>query len=619
MVEGWLLKKTGGAPQPQTDGRTAAPQGLFDKIFHKWEYRYFVVLRSKLNYFRSPEAYHQGVAPMGTIDLRIASMWEYEREEEKVKGRIHKFVVATPAHVYYMCSEQREELEMWFEGIAAVICQAMRAWSPTEVSAWLAINGLAHLSAEFEESLVNGIQLNTFDCKEGLAAVDAAREERQPGGPPLVGSEEDRGRLIEAVQMVNRSGPRAASGAASATLQEQVRTRVAAAAQEGGGCELFLCCRPGQQELAKKFIGMLPVAEGAAPWSVFVGDGQLKPAGGAPEPEPEPEQQPDGSQSLPLETEEEMVQRHYAALEAAANFVVLCTSGFFDPMQIAEGTQDVQHMMVAKALEMSASMNIICVYAPGFKIPRPGKIPELLRPLVKHDFHKFDHDLSESAAICAESIAFDLISDRNAGAADMKTEWGSVGLAVQALNDVEPGQLERQAECMQAFQLIVTTLDGERQFYEHHGVEALATALGYTQGAEAGANEDRAVCDLALLRHAVLTFAIMSFNSNDHDRYQVIGLENGIAALVNSLLRLGTMPAPARPDPEAEEVPDPEEELLELSCRLFQRLALSDLNLRELRSSGAVKVLKACLASNNRDLRETAEATMSQVLTLADN
>ena len=186
-------------------------------------------------------------------------------------------------------------------------------------------------------------------------------------------------------------------------------------------------------------------------------------------------------------------------------------------------------------------------------------------------------------------------------------------------SDVEAGQLERQAECMQAFQLIVTTLDGERQFYEHHGVEALATALGYTQGAEAGANEDRAVCDLALLRHAVLTFAIMSFNSNDHDRYQVIGLENGIAALVNSLLRLGTMPAPARPEPEAEEVPDPEEELLELSCRLFQRLALSDLNLRELRSSGAVKVLKACLASNNRDLRETAEATMSQVLTLADN
>ena len=110
-----------------------------------------------------------------------------------------------------------------------------------------------------------------------------------------MGSEEDRGRLIEAVQMVNRSGPRAASGAASATLQEQVRTRVAAAAQEGGDCELFLCCRPGQQELAKKFIGMLPVAEGAAPWSVFVGDGQLKPAGGAPEPEPEPEVQPEAS------------------------------------------------------------------------------------------------------------------------------------------------------------------------------------------------------------------------------------------------------------------------------------------------------------------------------------
>eukprot|EP01051_Picozoa_sp_SAG22_P030925 SAG22_NODE_12253_length_450_cov_0.729345_1_plen_61_part_10 len=60
-------------------------------------------------------------------------MWEYEREEEKLKGRIHKFVIVTPDRLYYMCAETRDDLEMWFEGIASVICQSMRAWSPAEV------------------------------------------------------------------------------------------------------------------------------------------------------------------------------------------------------------------------------------------------------------------------------------------------------------------------------------------------------------------------------------------------------------------------------------------------------------------------------------------------------
>ena len=61
-----------------------------------------------------------------------------------------------------------------------------------------------------------------------------------------------------------------------------------------------------------------------------------------------------------------------------------------------------------------------------------------------------------------------------------------------------------------------------------------------------------------------------------------------------------------------------ETEVLMLGCHLFQRLALSDHNLREMRTVGVVKVLKSCLASTNRDLRTKAEQTMNQVLSLSD-
>jgi hypothetical protein len=67
-----------------------------------------------------------------------------------------------------------------------------------------------------------------------------------------------------------------------------------------------------------------------------------------------------------------------------------------------------------------------------------------------------------------------------------------------------------------------------------------------------------------------------------------------------------------------EELEELETEVLTLSCRLFQRLAVSDHNLRELRQCGAVRVLKTCLANKSRDLRAVAEATMNQVLSLAD-
>ena len=235
MVEGWLIKRAGGRSEVMGE-KSKRGCGSIGELRRKWEYRFFVVSRGKLNYYRSPEAYQQGVAPavrshailqslvisrppltdclwsQGTIQLRNASMWEYEREEEKIKGRVHKFVIVTPDRLYYMCAETRDDLEMWcdfahflltiahyrslcahfvrrFEGVASVICQAMRGWSPAEVATWLAMNRLGHLSEVFQASSVNGMMLNVMDCEEGL---DQA----------LVSNPEDRGKLIEVLQMV---------------------------------------------------------------------------------------------------------------------------------------------------------------------------------------------------------------------------------------------------------------------------------------------------------------------------------------------------------------------------------------------------------------------------------
>ena len=68
----------------------------------------------------------------------------------------------------------------------------------------------------------------------------------------------------------------------------------------------------------------------------------------------------------------------------------------------------------------------------------------------------------------------------------------------------------------------------------------------------------------------------------------------------------------------SEEDEELETEVMMLSCRLFQRLAMSDHNLREMRTCGVVKVLKSCLSSKNRDLRTEAEQTMNTVLSLSD-
>ena len=505
MVEGWLIKRAGGRQEVTGEGGKRGKRGCgsIGELRRKWEYRFFVVSRGKLNYYRSPEAYQQGVAPAGTIQLRNASMWEYEREEEKLKERIHKFVIVTPDRLYYMCAETRDDLEMWFEGVASVICQSMRGWSPAEVATWLAMNRLGHLAEVFQSASVNGMMLNVMDCEEGL-------------DQSLISNPEDRAKLIEVLQMVNRSGPtHAVGGGSSPSKGDAVAARMRDASGAGATFDIFLNFRGSSRSVAERFVSMLPAPADGEPWNVFMGNGE----------------------PLEGESDQEAIARHEKALMGTPNFIVLLTPGFFDTMENEEGTSDIQHIMLAQAMKMSSSMNTLIVYTSDFKIPKPGKLPESLRPVVKYDFHKLDMESEAASNLCVSSIHFDIMTDRKedqeAGA--MKTEWGSVGMAVMAINDTDPSQVERQADIVAGFQVIVSTLDGERQFYEHHGIQAVAACLGFKPDNPAGCNP---TIDLPLLKQVILTFSILSFNKYDKSRIKVIGVENGIVALVTSLVDL---------------------------------------------------------------------------------
>ena len=70
---------------------------------------------------------------------------------------------------------------------------------------------------------------------------------------------------------------------------------------------------------------------------------------------------------------------------------------------------------------------------------------------------------------------------------------------------------------------------------QHHGVEAIAACLGYNRETPKNSNP---VSDLQLVEQTVLIFSILSFNRYDKSRIKVIGVEHGIVALIEALIRI---------------------------------------------------------------------------------
>lgn len=80
---------------------------------------------------------------------------------------------------------------------------------------------------------------------------------------------------------------------------------------------------------------------------------------------------------------------------------------------------------------------------------------------------------------------------------------------------------------------------------QHHAVEAIAACLGYNRVSPKNSNP---VTDLQLVKQVMLTFSILSFNRYDKSRIKVIGVEHGIVALVEALVRITRCVAPSGPD-----------------------------------------------------------------------
>jgi hypothetical protein len=235
MAEGWLLKRSGGRSDTPGQSQEEAPSRFSSvgEARRKWEHRYFVLLRGQLSYYQNPEQYQRGAPPQGQVQLRHASLWDYAREEPKLKGRVDKFIVVTPGRMFYLCAESPEDLDMWRTAIGLVIVkvphptprraaprrdptrpdptrpdptrtahraprtahrpdptrpssafspfgtaaepragvQAMRTWSPTEVKTWVGINGMPRWAMAFYDQQVDGRRLRELQDPELLKSL----------------------------------------------------------------------------------------------------------------------------------------------------------------------------------------------------------------------------------------------------------------------------------------------------------------------------------------------------------------------------------------------------------------------------------------------------------------
>lgn len=265
MVEGWLLKRTGG----KGDGSRLAS---FGSLRQKWELRFVVILRGKLQYFKSAAEYHHGKAkPTGTLDLRNATVIDNGDEAEPDQDRVHKFILVGPERELHLCAETEDIKNEWITGVGAVVGLQMRSWRVEDVLEWLGINRLDSLLEVFDGNNVSGQQLHAMDNDDAvpqpilLSASDAGSVLRA-----------DLDTLIQRVALLNGAHPRPLSprGEHAGELSPKAE---AGELPDTSGFDCFLIYHPEQEELASQFVESLPPAPDGEPWEVFRGNGLQAP------------------------------------------------------------------------------------------------------------------------------------------------------------------------------------------------------------------------------------------------------------------------------------------------------------------------------------------------------
>lgn len=456
----------------------------------------------------------------------------------------------------------------WVVGVAAVVSMQMPTFSVEEVGQWLQTNRLSKLVPAFRDHFVDGHKLAEMHTTDSI-----------PPEVQQMAAEEDFATLTSRVaRMLGLDSGGSSPGANSDTHQAAALSK----ATNTSGYDCVLVHRPEDADVVDAMVQLFPApADGLGEWKIF-------------------------KSSLDTTASAAELNEHRELVRTTPNLLVMFTRGFFR-RELDDNGREVLNPrleLVVEALEV-AHLNILCVYSWDFRIPKPSRLPESVRPILKLDFYKLDLEISEVAVACTKRICSDFMSDRHGDRGPF--QWQNTQQAVFAC--IEMDDPAKQMSCFDTLTHFSATLDGERQFYECHGVEAAAEALGCSVSRVKGGtvlSQPTPITHKGLIKVILINFLMATFNKYDQaTRAAVIGFDGGIHALIGSLLKM-----------QEEESSDERDELLMLALVLCSRLGHSEPNMRKMRLIGTVKMARRCLTYSNRDLRDLAEKTITEILNL---
>lgn len=501
--------------------------------------------------------------------MRYSSVWP-EGEPEFDAERIYKFVLADTKRALQLCAETDEIMTNWMDGVAAIVSLQMPTFSIEEVGSWLGTNCLTNLVATFRDSHIDGRRLAE------MHSMDAVPTELQ-----MTSVETDLETLasrVARIQGFDRRSPR---------LLDSVDTAV----KSSSGYDCVLVHKAEDAQTVEAMLQLFPAqGDGLGEWKIF-------------------------KSGLDSAASDDEFDKHSNVLQGTPNVLVLCTQGFFKrEIDLDTGREEPNRRLelVAKALEVP-HLNILCVYSPDFRIPKPNRLPASVRPILKLDFHKLDLEIQDVGVACAKRICGDFVSERHGDGQAFASKWKNTQQAVFAC--IESDDVTRQAECFDDLLYHSATLDGEHQFYASRAVEAAAEALGCAvvkQGGRTSLSQPTPVVNKPLIKLILLNFLMATFNLHDQKtRAAVIGFDGGIHALIGSLLKMQDEKKPDGSGPD-----DEEEDLMMLALKLVTRLGRNEANMHKMRLIGTVKMARRCLTYQSRPLRYLAEQTISEILNL---
>ena len=619
-MEGWLERRSGGGSDVDVK------KSPFDQVaagpfaaFSRWGYRYFVLMRGKLHSYANDEEYHQGRQPREVLLLRnayaaVVEVPPPELGEEEPPRRYRFFVATGQGDVVRLVAGSEEEVLAWVAAIATVVRGSIEKWSALELGLWLKAVQLEHVAGAL--SALDGRQFCDAMAKPGRIAAAGVRDAA------------DQARCAELVVWLAQTDQRLGVDVVAVTESLAQLAQLSTLGERKPGGEhagIAILCRPSLRATAAKLEASMRQHGMPASVSVFHGQGsELMSFSAA----------ADSGAPVMTDGKTELLRcyrQHVDAASTAASVIVLMSPGLFTSHESILGEDHellgmepygmksplpADMLLASIALALAVDKFVVPLYTSDFKIPKPRNIPPELKLLMKRDFHKLVENSPHTEHVSVSRVLEDL---------GLKSDLRTLDASEAALATVDltlacilaPGTMAFHRNCLQRLQAFCASVDGERSFYQHHGVAAVAACLETHAG------------DLDVIHHVMVLFEILCFNEYDRERIATLSIEGGVQSLLASLLAVCDREAMMseskeeaerhKNDWQSDHTSDlSHDEIMLDACVSLKLLARNDVNLREMRAAGATKVMKACLASVNRDLRNLAEGALDELLALSD-